>query len=55
MMSKRPYCIIAAVAAVAFVFHAASTNAAMMNFGTFVGDNVTFVDVTESNLDAELH
>ncbi len=55
MMSSPLSRFLAAVAAVAFLFNTASTNAAMMNFGTFVGDNVTFVDVTESNLDAELH
>ena len=56
MMSRRLLTrVLAAVAAVAFVFHTASTNAAMMNFGTFVGNTVTFVDVTESNLDPDLH
>jgi hypothetical protein len=55
MMSTPLSRFLAVVAAVAFLFPSASTHAAMMNYGTFVGDTVTFVDVTESNLDADLH
>ena len=54
-MSRRLFRVFAAVAAVAYFSHTASTDAAMMNFGTFVGDTATFVDVTENNLDADLH
>ncbi len=46
---------LAAFAAGVMVVQAASTHAAMMNYGTFVGDTVTFVDVTENNLDTNLH
>ena len=55
MTSRRLPCVLAAIAAVAFLTHAASSNAAIMNFGTFVGDTATFVDVTEDNQDTTQH
>lgn len=42
--------LVAVIAAAPVVFLAVSTNAAMMNHGTFDGDTVSFVDVTEDTL-----
>lgn len=46
--------ILAALAASTLLSFAAHANAAMMNHGDFVADTVTFVDVTENNIETNL-
>ena len=48
-MSRFPR-LVAAIAVAPAMLHAVSANAAMMNYGTFVGDTITFADVTEESL-----
>ena len=53
-MMSRISRLLAAIAASPIMFLAVSANAAMMNYGAFEGDTVTFVDVTEDNLGPSL-